>query len=144
MADLAVIHGLFVLITGLILLLIKSKIRQSVRVIHISLGVLTSIYGLLTTSSPHNSPFKTSKCRRVGYSQSVFIIQLTPNQFVLFLRFKWLESLSIRQITYNPLPTIKLFQQSVIVIRLFSSSLSQRTSLYLSRSSSWQKSCVAV
>jgi hypothetical protein len=48
MADVAIIHGFLVLLTGLMLLIVKSKHRKSIRTIHVTLGVLTSVYGLIT------------------------------------------------------------------------------------------------
>ncbi len=47
MADVAIIHGFLVLLTGLMLLTVK-RYRKSVRAIHVTLGILTSIYGLIT------------------------------------------------------------------------------------------------
>ncbi len=48
MADISIIHGFLVLFSGFLLILIHSKIRKYIRTIHITLGILASIYGLLT------------------------------------------------------------------------------------------------
>ncbi len=48
MADISIIHGLFVIISGILLILVRSWIRKYLKAVHITLGVLTSIYGLLT------------------------------------------------------------------------------------------------
>jgi uncharacterized membrane protein len=46
MADVAIIHGLLVLITGVLLTL---RLRKRIlRLVHVTLGVLTSFYALLT------------------------------------------------------------------------------------------------
>jgi len=45
MADLSILHGSLVLLTGLILIKIK---KRSLRIVHATLGILTSIYGLIT------------------------------------------------------------------------------------------------
>ncbi len=48
MADLAIAHGFLVLVTGLMLLFVKAGLRRNIRAIHVSLGIMTSVYGLLT------------------------------------------------------------------------------------------------
>jgi presenilin-like A22 family membrane protease len=48
MADVAIIHGLFVLLTGLMLLSLKLRNRWILRIVHAVLGVMTSFYALLT------------------------------------------------------------------------------------------------
>lgn len=52
-ADISIYHGVLVLVTGSVLLLsrfyrIPPGTLRMVRLIHVVLGVLTSIYGLLT------------------------------------------------------------------------------------------------
>jgi hypothetical protein len=48
MADIAIAHGFLVLLTGLMIMVAKSKVKRSIRAVHITLGILTSVYGLLT------------------------------------------------------------------------------------------------
>jgi hypothetical protein len=48
MADVAIIHGFFVLLTGLMLMSLKLRNRGTLRVVHAVLGVMTSFYALLT------------------------------------------------------------------------------------------------
>ena len=48
MADVAIIHGFFVLLTGILLMTLKSRYRGIVKVVHVVLGVMTSFYALLT------------------------------------------------------------------------------------------------
>jgi len=48
MADVAIIHGFFVLLTGVLLITLKSRYRGVVKVVHVVLGVMTSFYALLT------------------------------------------------------------------------------------------------
>lgn len=45
MADVSIIHGFLVLLTGIMLLKFK---KRSLRVFHATLGILTSIYGIIT------------------------------------------------------------------------------------------------
>ena len=48
MANITIAHGFLVLLTGLMLIVVKSKVKRCIRAVHITLGILTSIYGLLT------------------------------------------------------------------------------------------------
>jgi len=53
MADLAITHGVLVLLTGIILIIVRRvqlhpNILRYLRLVHVVLGMLTSIYGLLT------------------------------------------------------------------------------------------------